>query len=376
MSLTSDILIVGAGVIGLTTAYQLSREGVKVEILDRGLPGTEASWAGAGILPPGNPRFAKTAHDWLRASSSQEFPFLSEALLEVTGIDNGYGQCGGIQFVDKTSSLPNAWREEGIDVKLISKSECQGIEPNIRPPEQDAYLLPQTAQVRNPRHLQALILACQHQGVCIRSNTEVIDISIKGTRVHGIKIADGTIKQAHRYLLTTGAWSQKLLGPLGLETGIHPVLGQIVLLKSKPTYIHRIIERGKEYLVPRGDGHVLIGSTEEPEAGYEKRNTPSGVAKLLQFATQLSPNLAYAEFVRCWAGIRPGSQDGYPHLGRVAGLENLFIASGHFRSGIQLSPASARVMCELILDRPVGISLDSFVPGRSPQQPPVNPFCS
>src|SRR5262245_17535242 len=166
-----DILIVGGGVIGLSTAYFLARAGVQVEVIDKSDFGQEASWAGAGILPPGNPARARAPYDQLRAHSSALFPTLSAELRERTGIDNGYLRCGGIEFPQGAGDLlEEAWRDEGIAYERLDATACRRLEPALlsgerQPADQVVFHLPDLAQVRNPRHIKALLAGCQSFGV-------------------------------------------------------------------------------------------------------------------------------------------------------------------------------------------------------------------
>src|SRR5262249_45579767 len=157
-----------------------------------------------------------------------------------------------------------------------------------------------------------------------------------------VRTRSGTT-HAGRFLLCAGAWSDELLAPLGWRPGIRPVRGQIALLNTGRDGPLPLLLAGKRYLVPRGDGLVLVGSTEE-DAGFDVRPTAGGVAGLLALATALVPSLAGAALERSWAGLRPGSPDGLPYMGRVPGVENVFVGAGHFRAGLQLSPASGRVL--------------------------------
>ena len=144
--------------------------------------------------------------------------------------------------------------------------------------------------------------------------------------------------------------------------------GQIALLNTGCPLLRRIIEQGKRYLVPRPDGRVLVGSTEE-DAGFDKRTTAGAIEGLLHFAFETVPDLAQAHLERCWAGLRPGSPDGLPFLGAVPGFDNLWVAAGHFRAGLQLSPATGLVMKELLLGQPTTIPLEPFRLDRSPAPP-------
>ncbi|MSR55635.1 MAG: FAD-dependent oxidoreductase [Gemmataceae bacterium] len=374
-----DVTIIGGGVIGLTTAYFLAREGVSVHMIDRLAMGTEASWAGAGIIPPGNLSRAVTLYDQLRASSSEEFPSFSSELLERTGIDNGYRICGGIEVFGKDADeATRLWEEERILFEPLSladpsgsgraRSVCAGarLEPHLHLPPGAAYLLPGMAQVRNPWHLRALVSACESLGIKMTPNTPIVRMRTSGNRIEAAADESGIEYLADKYLFASGAWTDRLLAPLGIRTGVHPVRGQIVLFRPAQPLLRRIVNIDKQYLVPREDGRILAGSTEEPEAGFEKQTTEEGINGLIRFATELVPALASAPIEKTWAGLRPGSIDGLPDLGRLPGFENAFVAAGHFRAGIQLSPATARVMCELITGREPSISLNDFCTNRLP----------
>jgi glycine oxidase len=149
-----------------------------------------------------------------------------------------------------------------------------------------------------------------------------------------------------------------------LKCDIQPVRGQIVLLNTGDSLVRRILMRGPRYLVPRPDGRVLIGSTEE-SVGFRKQTTAQAVQSLLAFGLSLVPALAEARLERAWSGLRPGSPDGLPFLGAAPGFENLFIAAGHYRAGIQLSPATGLVLKQLILGQPTTVSLTPFRVGRA-----------
>ncbi len=354
-----DVLILGGGVIGLTTAWLLAEAGARVEIVDKGDFGREASWAGAGILVPAYLEHTPTAYDQLRAHSWALFPSLSQRLRDQTGIDNGYLVCGGLEvFTAADEESSDEWHGEGITFEELNGEELQRRFPDLSPAVARAYYLPDMAQLRNPRHLKALQAACAARGVSMRPGCPVQRFVCRGSRVESVDTEQGRLT-AGRYLLATGAWSDALLGPLGWRPGIRPIRGQIALLNTGTTGVRPLVVHGKRYLVPRGDGRVLVGSTEE-DAGFEPLTTAVAITELLQLATSLVPKLAGAAVERCWAGLRPGSPDGKPLLGAVPGLDNLFVAAGHFRSGIQLSPATALVMKQLLLGENLSISLQDF----------------
>jgi glycine oxidase len=367
MSKQPDVLIIGGGVIGLTTAYFLAREGVQVEAMDKGDFGQEASWAGAGILPPCSLPHARTPLEQLRAHSVALYPRFSAELRDRTGVDNGYLRSGGLQF---TAALDEAseegWRNDGIALEMVDGKRLRDLEPALSDELGSACYLPDMAQVRNPRHVKALLAGCQNLGVRLQPGCPVFDWDIQGPRVLGVHTAKG-VAGAGQFLLAAGAWSDTLLARTGWRPGIRPVRGQIALLNAGVTRFRRILVWGSRYLVPRPDGRVLVGSTEE-EVGFDKRTTTAAIMDLLALACQLIPGLANAHLERCWAGLRPGSPDGLPYLGPVPGLDNLFVAAGHFRSGIQLSPATGLVMKELLLGQPLTVELEAFRVDRAAQR--------
>jgi glycine oxidase len=219
--------------------------------------------------------------------------------------------------------------------------------------------------------MRALKAACEHLGVRIEANVPVVGFRTAGGRIAAAVTEPGAEWPADQFLVAGGAWSDQLLGPIGLRTGVGPVRGQIVLFHPGALLLRRVICVEKRYLVPRDDGRILVGSTEEPEAGFDKRTTPTGIAGLAGFATGIVPALAETPIEKTWAGLRPGSPDGMPFLGRIPGWDNAFIAAGHFRAGIQLSPATGRVMADLIQGRPPALPVDAFLPDRTPG-PPVS----
>jgi glycine oxidase len=353
-----DVLIIGGGVIGLTTAYYLAQDGVTVLVLDQAELGRQASWAGAGIIPPGNSRRAKLPYDLLRAHSAEMYPVLSHELRQRTGVDNGYVVCGGLENADESEPLPlDAWRDEGIAFEEWDARQLHEQMPYVGPTLARSYFLPGMAQVRNPRHLQALITGCRLLGVHLQPECAVRGLVREGAAIAAVETTAGRLTAA-KYLVAAGAWSDRLLKEVGLQPGVRPVRGQIALLQTESA-LRPILLQGKRYLVPRLDGRVLVGSTEE-EAGFDTRPTAGAIEELLSFAVSLVPELADAALERCWAGLRPGTPDGLPFLGKVPDVSNLFVAAGHYRAGIQLSPATGLVLKQLLTQQTPLIPLADF----------------
>jgi glycine oxidase len=370
-------LIIGGGIIGLTTAWKLAQAGRRVQIIDRGDFGAEASWAGAGIIPPAGITSDNDAYvsqrskcspiEELRAQSSQAFFACSTNLCELTGIDNGYRVCGGIDFwpIDQ---LPFLWDKLNVRYERIGSADVQALEPALLPPVGIPYLLPDLAQVRNPWHLRALVSACRKMSVDLKPQVEAGQLVAHGSVVKGY-ITPRRSFLADQVLITAGAWTDELLAPLGWTAGVRPIRGQMVLVRTPAPLLRRVIEVGKNYLVPREDGRLLIGATEE-DVGFCKQTTVAGVSDLLALAKQWVPRLANAEVEKTWAGLRPASADGWPYLGRVPGFTNLFVGAGHFRAGVQLSLASADILSAYLL----GTSVPEWALAFRPDRPPVPAF--
>lgn len=362
-----DVLILGGGAIGLSLAYELACGGARVRVVDRGLPGQEASWAGAGILPPAVERPQDHPYEQLTGLSYALHREWAERLREETGVDNGYRRTGGLYVgrsrdeVAALREIAGSYQDRGIEVEAVPPAALADVEPALAsaaPPIEAAWLLPGEAQLRNPRHLKALSIACAARGVRIDAGVEVYEFRLRGGRIDSIATGAGTL-QAGKYCVAAGAWTRGLLARLGHAPPIKPIRGQIVLLSASRPILRRIANEGSRYLVPRSDGRVLVGSTEE-DVGFEKRVTAEAVGGLIEFALSLAPALAAATVERCWSGLRPATRDGLPYLGGLPGVENLFVAAGHFRSGLHLSTGTAVVMDRLLRGEPPRIDLAPF----------------
>jgi len=374
-----DVVLVGGGVIGLTIAEELATHGRSVLILDQGTPGRESSWAGAGMLPPGQLRTARSPEAKLRALSAEHWEATSLRLKAETGIDNGFLRCGSLCIGRENDQArltreSLGWQREEIEVEEISGPQIREYESSLSPSFTHGYRLPQAAQVRNPRHLSALLASVGRHQVEIRSGTPCLGFDQRGDQILGVRTPSETIS-AGQVVITSGAWSSSLLEQAGCNLQIRPIRGQVVLLNVFPRLLNHLIEVGLWYLVPRADQRILVGATQE-EAGFVKENTADGVEQLLTFARELVPALRHAAIERTWAGLRPGSPNGLPYLGVLPGYRNLYIAAGHFRSGLQMSLGTGRLMRQLLLGQPTEIDLSPYSadPKVRNSDPPICPF--
>jgi glycine oxidase len=360
-----DILLVGGGVIGLSLAWELAQHGAKVRVIDSGEMGCEASWAAAGMLPPGpteNLWPDCSAYEQLQGLSQQLHPDWHARLADLTQIDNGFRPTGALYIfegtVEANSSLAKCkseCRRWGLAHHDLDSAALADLEPALKP-HSHAIMLPDEGQLRPPRHLKALVAACLQSGVQLTPACQLLGWKTDGKRITAAVTSTGTIA-AGEFCLTSGCWTGPIAAQLGPELSIKPIRGQILLLNGPPNTVRRIVNAGSRYLTPRPDGRVLVGSTQE-EVGFNKQNTVEGMAELMNFARHLCPALGDFTLEKSWSGLRPATADELPYLGRLPHHENGWIASGHFRAGIQLSPASAVVMRSLILGQvsPVDIA--------------------
>jgi glycine oxidase len=366
----TDLVIVGGGVIGLSIAYVLAREGITATVLDRRELGREASWAGAGLIPPEAEKTAGHPLGALRSWSARLYPEWSEALKEETGIDNGYRRTGGVDVAlsdDEERDLRTTagrWRAEGIAFERLAPGDVARVEPALAAGLRAAYFLPDRAQIRNPRHLRALAAALSKRGVTLRPGLGVEGFDTDGERVVAVR-AGGQRLACAGVVVAAGAWSAGLLETMGVHAPTPPIKGQIVLLRGDRPLLSRIVEHGSNYLVPRDDHRILVGATEE-NAAFDTRTTSRGVRDLIDEAIRLCPVLAESEVEHAWAGLRPGSIDSRPYIGRAPSLRNLWVATGHKRAGLQLSPGTAEVIADLVLGRTPRVDLTVFRVDREP----------
>ena len=320
------------------------------------------------MLPPGRLESASTAEARLRAYSHSLWDELSQQLKQRTGIDNGYRRCGAIELpgddLSEFKRQVDEWVAEGIDVDELDRHQLEQHVSDLHSHINSGIYLSEFGQVRNPRHVKALAAACQSLGVDILENCEQLHLTDAGQgRV--VATAGDRRFSADRICICAGAWTSQLLNPLGVKIPVKPVRGQMAQLRVSPQLFSRVIEQGRRYIVPRTDGLVLVGSTME-DVGFEKKTTADAISDLLKFAESMVSELGKAEVVRCWSGLRPGSPDELPFIGPATEFSNLFVGAGHFRSGLQMSPATGAVLTELLLDNKpdidlTGLAVDRFV---------------
>jgi len=365
------VIVIGAGMIGLLTALRLKQAGVDVIILEKGEVGLEASWAGAGILCPIHPWLYPDAFTDLVQASLDLYPALEAEFKQEVGHDIQRIQNGLLIpcFDDdkiKHQAAALAWSEQfHWDVQQLDSQQALAIEPTLSPDVTEALLWKDVCQVRNPELIKATLLYLKQLQVPIITNSEVSSlIEQKNGAVAGVKTASGQSYNADAVLLAAGSWSEKLAEQSGFVLPVHPVKGQIVLLKTEPNTLKHIVKHDDAYFVPRRDGRILVGASME-NVGFERGNTQDVLQSLMDATHKLLPGLKGAPIEQQWMGFRPGSPDGLPFLGEVKNKPGLWLATGHYRNGVALAPITAKVITDGILGEPASIDLSAFSPERS-----------
>lgn len=363
-----DVVIVGGGVIGLLTARELRAAGASVVVLERQAVGRESSWAGGGILSPLNPWQVPDAINRLCRWSQQTYPALARELLESSGIDPQWQPSGMLvrPSQEEREAIARWGEAQGIVVERLDVAAAARTEPNLAEP-QEALLLPHVAHIRNPRLLAALLADVERSGVRLLPDHAVNRIDVVGGKVQAVETAHGSFS-ADCCIIAAGAWSEHIASLTGLTLPVEPVRGQMLVFDGEPGWLNHIVLDQGQYLIPRRDGKILAGSTVE-YAGFDKSTTTDGGARLAGFARNLLPLLRNCSIERHWAGLRPGSPQGVPFIGRHPEVANLYFNCGHFRNGLVMGPASARLLADLVLARDPIVQPDDYrIPVRFPAE--------
>jgi len=363
-----DVIVIGAGAIGTSIAYQLAKAGVKVMVFERGQVGGEATGASAGMIQINPDRTTPTALSALEIESARLFPALATELLERTGLDIGYRAAPLLHVALHDSEEPGlrahrAWQaDRGVSVEWVDRSAALDLEPALNPDMRAALYYPENRQVM-PRDLaRGLARAAVDLGAVLREGASIDQLLTDGDRVTGVAIG-GDAVHAAEVVIANGAWASAWSSTLHTPIPVRPVRGQMVALRTTGTALRNVVSSLAGYTLTKPDGSTYVGTTVE-EAGYDVRPTAAGIAGLLANAWRLIPRLADATFVSAWAGLRPGTADGLPLLGRIPGWQGVTIAAGHFREGILLAPITGELMADLLARRRPRLPLDAFDPAR------------
>jgi glycine oxidase len=328
-----DVVIVGGGVIGLASAWRMAKDGLRVTVLDAGQLGGESSRAAAGILGPLAESSRDDAFTALLWHGLERFPGFVDALREDTGIDPELDLTGILRLVaaDEAAAYRDslAWRR---------RYAALSVREETWPGFALAVWSPREGQVYGPRYLQALADACATRGVNLQRGRAATGLVSHGGRVTGAQTTSGPAA-AGVTLVAAGVWTDQVLQPLGIATGVRPIRGQVLAVRA-PAPHPEVRYAAIGYVARKRNGVCIIGATED-DAGYDGSVSLGGIVRLAEKAARLAPELSGASFQRAWAGLRPKTADGLPVVGWWPGVEGLMVATGHYRNGILLSALTA-----------------------------------
>jgi glycine oxidase len=362
----AEVIVVGGGVIGSAIAYSLAKRGSSVVLLERGEIGAQASGAAAGLLMPPAAAFGPGPfHDLCHASLAL-YPSLVAALEATTGIDVQF-LAADLAVVAETEEAAQGLRllsrlkdSAPMDFEWVDAASLRLLEPGLSPAIPGAALAQDGRHV-NPGHLtQALARAAESHGAALHQDSAVIGFSVRGDRVRGVRTKERTF-ESDQVVLAAGPWTRSLARKLHRDVPTRPIRGQ--MLAYRPNPLRHIIWAADSYLVPKAGGFLYVGATEE-DVGFRPDTTQRGLAWLRRVASRLAPAVRYSEVATNWAGLRPGSPDRLPMLGRLPGWGNVTVATGHLRNGILLAPITAELVTQWIATESVDRELEPFLPSR------------
>ncbi len=361
-----DVVVVGAGVQGSSVALRLAQAGRTVVVLERAIPGAEASSAAGGILSPGVEALEPGPFYALGRASLARYEQFAREVEALSGMSIAFRGGGTLEVaLDDDHAKVLAARAEkilkhGLPVEVLDGTAVRRLEPAISPEARGALFFADEASL-DPRLLaRAVSIAAARAGATFLTG-QVRRIVTEGGRAAGVEHDAGRIEAAV-VVLAAGSWSLQVEGH-GLPPGaVRPVRGQIAVLDTRPPLLSRAVFSGHGYVVPRVDGRILVGSTME-EVGFSKAVTAEGLRHVLGVAIGIAPALAGAPVVETWSNFRPASPDGEPILG-AGTVPGLFYATGHTRNGILLAPITADAIAAAVLGRPPPVDLAPFSPAR------------
>ena len=352
MPISTDVVIIGGGVMGCSVAYQLAKLGIKSTLLERANFAAGASGATAGVIAPlWHLERSSEAPFALGMRSLDRFPALAQELVEA-GVDPGFRQNGVLKLAFSTSEAEDlkrnlAWQGElGVGATWLNSEEVTQREPEVNPEVLGGVFSPKDGHVEGQRYVEALAHAASRMGAQVHEGAEVTGLELQGHNVIGVRTNTQVYHSGHT-VLAAGPWSGIAKRWLPDTLPVRPVKGQRILLR-KPGFLPKCpVRTSQVYAVPWSDGAVLVAATRE-EGIFDEEPTAEGISYLLSEAVSSFPVLKDASFIGARAGVRPGTPDGVPIMGPVPGWEGLSVMTGHDQVGIMLSPGSGELMANYI----------------------------
>lgn len=374
----SDVLIIGGGIIGLSIARKLSQKGInKITILEKNSTcGMESSSAAAGMLAPQSEADRADSFFQFCCESRDLYPQFAEELLNETGIDIELDRTGTLYlaFTEKDAEelekRYNWQKSANLEIEKLSAEEILKIEPNVSPGVLFGLRFPLDWQVENRKIVEALNLQLKNErenqtkSVIEIINAEAESLIFENKKAIGAKTENGKFF-ADVVIIASGAWTSLINDEFNLLSNvkIKPIRGQMIEFEEKTKSFRHVIYTPRGYAVPRRDKRILVGATVE-DVGFNCETTEAGKDSLLEKAFEISPEFKTLNIKNSWAGLRPFAPDGLPVLGEFPEIENLFIASAHYRNGILLAPKTAGILTDKI----TGVSESEYLKIFSPHR--------
>lgn len=364
---TYDAIIAGGGIIGGAIAFELAQRKLRVLVIDRQSPGQEASWAAAGMLSPAPDSADSIALVPLARASLKIYSEFVAAAESVSGMRAGFRAYGAIEtFFDvgaesKMSAMIAQHHGLGLDTELLHIEDAAVLEPHISREIRAAALMRSEAAVDNRAFTGAILRAAELSGAEFRTNSSVEKLAYDEAR-KCIGVIIGGEKISAKHVVIAAGFASSTIEGIAQYAPTIPIRGQMVALQSDTVDLRRVVRSERGYIVPRGNGRCVTGSTIE-NVGVEKRVTPGGISKILSAAVEMVPAFKDAAIVETWCGLRPDTPDHLPSLGPTD-IEGLLIATGHFRNGILLAPITAKLIAEWITCRRTNENWEAFSPMR------------
>ena len=364
-----DAVVAGGGIIGASIAFELASEGLSVAVFDAQIPGREASWASAGMISPAPENSTMASLLPISLASVRLYPDFLKRVEELSGKNVGYRKDGALDLLlngagqAEIDELLALHRGAGLRAEALSGPEARGLEPALTGDLRAAVHRPDEASLDNRLLTEATLEAARRKGVEIFPGNGAKALWTEGTTCRGLHLQNGRV-EAKWTVIAAGCFSARIDG-VAPYAPVTPAKGQMMALRCGAVNLKKDLWCGHIYLVPRHDGRIIAGSTVEYE-GFDRNVTVAGMKNILTGAVSLVPALEAARIEETWAGLRPDSPDHLPILGPTD-LDGLLIATGHFRSGILLTPVTARLIREWVTTQKVSEDWTPFSPLRFQQ---------
>ncbi|MFI6032666.1 glycine oxidase ThiO [Streptomyces sp. NPDC051315] len=374
-SRTSDVLVVGGGIIGLVTAWRAAQRGFATAVVDPE-PGGGAAQVAAGMLAAVTElHYGEQTLLGLNLASARRYPDFAAELTELTGHDLGYRRSGTLAVAMDADDrahlreLHALQRQSGLESEWLSGRECRRLEPMLAPGVRGGLRVDGDHQIDPRRLAGALVAACERAGVVFH-RTWADRLSVVAGRAAGVLTRAGAALGAGQVVLAAGSLSGRLAGvPDEVLPPVRPVKGQVLRLTVPQRYapfltrtVRAVVRGSQVYLVPREDGELVVGATSE-ELGWDTTVTAGGVYELLRDAHELVPGITELPLTETRAGLRPGSPDNAPLLGPTE-LDGLLLATGHYRNGVLLTPVTGDAMAHVLATGELPDEARPFTPRR------------